>query len=91
MRLSDLTDIDRAADIFIKLIGTVLAVIIAADLLRELLARMTLAGSLAVFAFFLCLSPVAYLVRERRRPLRPERSRGGAERTPLLPPPEDEE
>jgi ABC-type transport system involved in cytochrome bd biosynthesis fused ATPase/permease subunit len=91
MRLSDLTDIDRASNIFIKLIGALFAVILLGAMVREALGCLSLMGALVLITFFLCASPVAYLIRESRRQSRPERPRGGAERTPVLPPTEDEE
>jgi hypothetical protein len=91
MRLSDLIDIDRAKGIFIKLIGGLFVLLFAHDLLCEIANHLTFPGALAVLAFFLCASPIAYVIRERRRPTRPDGARRGAERTPLLPPTEDEE
>jgi predicted lipid-binding transport protein (Tim44 family) len=91
MRFSDLTDIDRAKGFFIKLIGGLFILMIAGNLVCEIVNHLTFLGALAMLVFFLCLSPVAYVIRERGSPTRPERGRGGAERTPLLPPTEDEE
>jgi predicted lipid-binding transport protein (Tim44 family) len=91
MRFSDLTNIDRAKGVFINLIGGLFVLIAVGNLLCQVAMHLTFLGALAFLVFLMLLSPVAYLIRERRRPSRPERSRAGAERTPLMPPPEDDE
>ena len=91
MRLSDLTDFDRTVGLLIRLIGALFVLIFAAEFVCDLLNRLTFFDTLALLGFFLLISPVAYLIRKRRQPPSPDRPRGGAERTPLLPPTEDEE
>lgn len=91
MRLSDFTDLDRAAKLFKTLIIVLFLLLIIGSLMDEILARLTWLQALALLVFFLCMSPVAYFIRERRRPPRPERVRRGTERTPILPPRDDEE
>jgi hypothetical protein len=91
VRLSDFTSFEGVKAAFIKLIVTLFALILIGDLVCEVANRLTFLDVLALFAFFLLVSPVAYFIRERRCPPRPERPRGGAERAPVLPPREDDE
>ena len=76
-----------------RLLVTVLAILIAASLLRQLVSRMELSlfdalgGLLLLFA----VSAIAYVIRERRKPRRMRsRPHRGAERTPILPPGEED-
>ena len=91
MRLSDLTDFDRTVGLLIRLIGALFVLIFAAEFVCDLLNRLTFLDTLGLLGFFVLVSPMAYLIWKRRQPPGPDRPRGGAERTPLLPPTEDEE
>jgi hypothetical protein len=91
MRLSDFTDLDRAVGLFGKLIFALFVLLIVGSLTEEILARLTCLQALVFLALCLCMSPAAYFIRKRRRPSRPDRVRRGTERTPILPPREEEE
>ena len=77
---------DKLLGILLNLVVLLLVVLVTGQLLTELLCRLAPADFLWLLAFLVCTSPLAYLIREarRRRPQR-QRTRRGAERTPLLP------
>jgi len=74
-----------------KLGFAALALVIAGELIQQMLTRMTFTGVIAVFFGLLLMSPVAYFILESERPRSEHRPRRGAERTPLLPPDNNEE
>jgi len=91
MRFSDFSDPEKGPRALIRLAVYPLVVLIAFQALAVIFSRLGALDLLLVFLCLVCASPVAYLIREARRgrPQR-ERSRRGAERTPLLPPNEDD-
>ena len=76
-----------------RLLVTVLAILMAASLLHQVVSRIELSlfDALGGLLLLSAVSAVAYVIRERRKP-RKMRSRPhrGAERTPLLPPGEED-
>ena len=63
-----------------------LALIIAGDLVQQILVHLTPAGLMAAFVGLVLMSPVAYFLLRAEMPQSEHRPRRGAERTPLLPP-----
>lgn len=92
MRFSDLFNPERGPEAVVRLAFYPLAVLIAGVGVLALLDQLGLAGSLLALFSLILVSPLAYFVREARQG-RPRRqvSRRGAERTPLLPPNEEDE
>jgi hypothetical protein len=92
MRLGDLIDPERGQEALVKFALYALILAVVSGLVVDLLSRLSGLDTFLAFLFLISMSPLAYLIREARGH-RPQRggARRGAERTPLLPPNEDEE
>ena len=93
MRFSDLVHPEKGPATLIKFALYPLVLIMACQVFLVVLSQL---GAVELFLFSLCLllaSPVAYLIRKWRRQGRDRGAgnRRGAERTPLLPPNQEEE
>jgi len=76
----------------VKLIFGLLGLIVAAQLVTELFARLRVVISdLLLLALLVIASRVAFEMLQAERKDKGRPVRRGAERTPLVPPPEDEE
>ena len=80
---------DKIMAYLLKLGFASLALVVTADLVSEILKRLSFTGLLLGFVGLALISPVAYLIRETGRERPGQRPRRGAERTPLLPPREE--
>jgi hypothetical protein len=69
-----------------KLGFVALALVVADELIQQILTRLTFPQVIAVFFGLLLMSPIAYFILQLERPHSEHRPRRGAERTPLLPP-----
>jgi len=87
MRLNDLIDPERGPEALVKLAAYPLIVLVVCSSVLMLVAQLPAMAVLGALFLLVTASPLAYKIREARRH-RPERGgrRGGAERTPLLPP-----
>ena len=92
MRLSDLLNPERGPAALLRLALYPLVLLVACHGVAALLSQLRGADLLLIFLGLALASPLAYLIREARRG-RPQRqgSRRGAERTPLLPPNQEDE
>ena len=92
MRLSDFLNLESGPRALIRLAFYPLVLLVVCQLVATILSRLRAVDLLLLFLGLVLVSPVAYLVRESRRG-RPQRqgSRRGAERTPLLPPNQEDE
>jgi len=92
MRFSDFIDPERGPAALVRLALYPLFLVAALETCRVISSQLRAIDILLLFLFFTCVSPLAYLIREARRS-RSQRhvNRRGAERTPLLPPDEEEE
>lgn len=86
MRFHDFFNLGRGPEAIVRLAIYPLVLVVAGEAVAEVLNRLPPADFLLLLVFLACVSPIAYLIREarRRRPQR-QRTRRGAERTPLLP------
>ena len=93
MDLNDLFDPERGPATLMKLALYPLAFVVICQLIIVPLCRLPGIDLLLVFIFLILMSPLAYFIRKARghRPERGGGRRGGAERTPLLPPNGDAE
>ena len=73
-----------------KLGFAALALVVAGELVRQILTRLTLTGVITVFFGLVLMSPIAYFILQSQRPRSEHSPRRGAERTPLLPPNEEQ-
>ena len=85
-------DLDRAINSLIKLALYPLILVIVFSLITSLLTQLPPGVVVGLFCLLLLLSPIAYVIREKLagRPRRQGAPRG-AERTPLIPPAQEEE
>ena len=92
MRFSDFTDPERGTAALLRLALYPLVLLAICQLVATILSQLRAVDLLLIFVGLFCVSPLAYLVREYRRG-RPQRqaSRRGVERTPLLPPNQEDE
>ncbi len=92
MRFDDLIDPERGPAALVKLALYPLTLLVVFSLVLTLLTQLPPLAELALFVPLLLLSPLAYLIRQRRqgRP-RVQGARRGAERTPLLPANEEDQ
>ena len=92
MRLSDFLDPERGPSALLRLAFYPLVLLVVCQLVVTILSQLRAIDLLLLLLSLVLVSPVAYLVRESRRS-RPQRqgSRRGAERTPLLPPNQEDE
>ncbi len=94
MRWTDFLRPERAFALAAKLFLGLLAFLIVASMILAALARVQFssADALGMLASSAILSIIAYVIRERRKRVRPRpRNTRGAERTPLLPQMEEDE
>lgn len=91
MSFNDLFHPVRGPAALVRLAFYAFVLVIACGALQTILGRLTGADLLVGLITLVLLSPLAYLIREARahHPER-QRSRRGAERTPLMPPNEEE-
>jgi len=91
MRLSDFLNLESGPRALIRLALYPLVLLVACQAIAALLSRLRGVDFLLVLLGLALLSPVAYAIRERRRPRR-ERGRHGrsSERAPVLPHIEEE-
>jgi hypothetical protein len=91
VRLNDLFDPERGPSILVQFALYPLVFAVISQLIIVPLCRLPAIDIFVVFIFLILMSPLAYLIRKARghRPERGSGRRGGAERTPLLPPNED--
>lgn len=76
---------------YLKKLGfAALALVVASELVKQILTRLTFAEVIAAFVGLMLMSPVAYFILESERPRSEHRPRRGAERTPMLPPNNEE-
>lgn len=91
MRFGDFLDFKRGPEALVRFALFPLLVLVIGSLLIPLLSRLNSGEFLAAVLFLMLVSPLAYVIRERRQGRRQEpRARRGAERTPLPPQEEDE-
>jgi hypothetical protein len=92
MKLRDLLHPERGPGALLQLAFYALVVAVAFSALSMIVNQMNGADLFLVFLGLVLLSPLAYFIRESRRH-RPQRymSRRGAERTPLMPPNEEQQ
>lgn len=86
MDWSYLADPEKGLKSLVKLALHPLVLLVVAQLIVVILARLSALELLGVLAFFALLSPIAYAIRESQlgRPHQGH-ARRGAERTPVLP------
>ena len=91
MRFSDFIDPEKGPAALLRLALYPLIFIVACEALAMIASQLRAVDLLLMFLGLALVSPLAYLIREARQS-RPHRqvSRRGAERTPLLPPNEEE-
>jgi multisubunit Na+/H+ antiporter MnhG subunit len=91
VRLNDLIDPERGPAALVKLATYPLIFLVVCSSILMLVAQLPAKAVLGALFLLLLASPVAYLIREARghRAHPGGARRGGAERTPLLPPNED--
>lgn len=84
-------DLDRAIDSLIKLAISPLILVVIFSLITSLLTQLPPGAEFGLLCMLAVMSPVAYVIREKLsgRPRRQGASRG-AERTPLVPPVEED-
>jgi len=80
---------DKLLAYLTKLGFAALALVVAGELVQQIVTHLTFTEVVAVFFGLALMSPVAYFILESERPRSDHRPRRGAERTPLLPPHED--
>jgi hypothetical protein len=87
MRFNDLFDPEKGPAHVLRLATYPLILLIGLQLVSSLIRELPAVAELGFLLFLIVMSPLAFLIRERRRG-RPRRegARRGAERTPLLPP-----
>lgn len=92
MRMSDLSDFEHGPTALLKLALLPLMIVAVFSAALGVLSHLSPGAVFGLLCLLVSLSPVAYLIRERRvgRHTR-DRSRRGAERTPVLPRGEGEE
>lgn len=83
-------DFDKLMAYVLKLSFASFVLVVAADLVSEILSQLSFTALILTFLGFALISPIAYFIRESARPHARSRSRQGAERTPLLPPHEED-
>lgn len=88
MRLNDLFDPERGPSILVQFALYPLMFVVICQVVIVPLCRLPTIDIFVVFIFLILMSPLAYLIRKARghRTERGGGRRGGAERTPLLPP-----
>ena len=74
-----------------KLGFAALALVVAGDLISEICKHLTFGGLMFSVIGLVLMSPIAYFILQSERPRSEQRPRRGAERTPLLPPNNEEE
>jgi hypothetical protein len=91
VRLNDLFDPERGPATLIKFALYPLVFVVICQVVIGFLCRLPAIDIFLLFIFLILMSPLAYLIRKARghRPEQGSGRRGGAERTPLLPPNED--
>ena len=92
MRFSDLSNPERGPAALLRLAFYPLVLLVVCQLVVTILSQLRGADLLLIFLGLALTSPLAYLVREAcRGRLQRQASRRGAERTPLLPPNQEDE
>lgn len=90
MKFSDLFNPKTGPEALVRLALYPLLILIIGSLAGTIVGQLNGADSLLLMLIFILMSPVAYVLRERRQGRRREpRTRRGAERTPLVPPEEE--
>ncbi len=92
MKLDDFLDPERGPEALVRLAACALVIVVVGGLVATILSQLRATDLLLAMLFLAIMSPVAYAVRKKRlghddHP----RARRGAERTPLVPPMEDDE
>ncbi len=92
MRFGDLLDPERGPAALLKLALYPVILLVVFQFVLCFLTQLPPAAGFFLFCLLLLLSPLAYLIHRSRRG-HPQRqgTRRGAERTPLLPPSEEDE
>jgi hypothetical protein len=91
MRFGDFFDLNKGPEAIVRLAFFPLVITVAGEFVIDLLNRLTAADFLLLLVLLGLASPMVYLVRESRRgPSHRQTTRRGAERTPLLPPNEED-
>ena len=86
MRFGDLIDLERGPAALVKLALYPLVLLVAFSLVLTLLTQLPPEAEFGLLLILLLLSPLAYVIRKNRRGHpQNQRTRRGAERTPLLP------
>jgi hypothetical protein len=92
MRFGDFLDPERGPEKVVRLALYPLILAIVLQLITSFVRALPAAAGLGLFLILIVMSPLAYLIRERRRgSTRREGARRGAERTPLLPTNEEDQ
>ncbi len=92
MKLDDFLDPERGPEAIVRLAACALVILVVGSLVATVLSRLKAADLLLAMLLLAMMSPVAYAVRKARQGHNDNlRARRGAERTPLVPPMEDEE
>ena len=92
MRFSDLFNPNTGPEAIARLAVYPFLILVIGSLASTIAGQLNGTDSLLLMLFFILMSPLAYVLRERRQGRRQlPRTRRGAERTPLLPPNEEEE
>ena len=91
MRLNEFIDPERGPQALVKMAIYPLIFLVVCSFILMLVAQLPASAVLGALCLLLLASPLAYLIREARGRGGQQRvtRRGGAERTPLLPPNED--
>ena len=86
MRLRDLFDLERGPEALVKLAICPLIVLVVFSAISAFFAQLPPADAFGLLCLLFVLSPLAYAIRRHRQGgARPQGSRRGAERTPLVP------
>jgi hypothetical protein len=92
MRLSDLIDPKNGPTALVKFAVVPLILVVTSQAIAVLVSQLSAIDILLALLFLTVLSPLAYFIRESRQGhSRHESGRRGAERTPLLPPNEEDQ
>lgn len=86
-----LGNLEKAIGSLMQLAIYPLVLLVVMSVVGQLMNHLSLLELLGLLAALVLMSPVAYVIRQSSEGRRPRPDRRGAERTPLLPPNEDEE
>jgi len=87
MRFNDLLNPKTGPEAIVRFALYPLLILVIGSLTITILNQLKATDMLLAMLFLMLMSPIAYVIRERRQAQRQTpRTRRGAERTPLLPP-----